>query len=147
MQNNVIILSGIPGSGKSTYARTLGGIAVSADDHFMVGGAYRFDPAQLGVAHQSCFRRFMDLALHAFHSARIVVDNTNMGEAEIAPYYLAGEAYGWQVEVRVIECPLEVALARQTHGVPENLVRSMYDRLQNRKLPPWWKVTTVPYAG
>lgn len=52
----VIILSGISGSGKSTYADEFCRTKyegkyvcrVSADDYFMVAGSYNFDPEKVG---------------------------------------------------------------------------------------------------
>ena len=56
----VIIMRGLPGSGKSTEAKsyilTHGAVVVSADDFFMVAGKYRYNPAKIGDAHVACMR-------------------------------------------------------------------------------------------
>jgi adenylate kinase len=51
----VVVMSGVSGSGKSTYAEKLleqsQGVKVSTDHFFMVGNEYKFDPSKLGEAH------------------------------------------------------------------------------------------------
>jgi hypothetical protein len=54
----VIVCRGLPGAGKSTYVATLspGAVVCSADSYFVgPDGAYRFDPAKLGQAHEACW--------------------------------------------------------------------------------------------
>ena len=44
MEKILYIVRGIPGSGKSTFAKTLGGIHIEADQYFVDGdGNYNFD--------------------------------------------------------------------------------------------------------
>lgn len=92
----VKILSGISGSGKSTYARRHRGVIVSADDYFVRDGAYRFNPARLSSAHATCFARYLG-ALDDGHPL-VIVDNTNTTAVEIAPYVLAAQAKGYDHE-------------------------------------------------
>jgi len=147
---HVIILQGVPGSGKSHYAnefvaRTQAkSVVCSADDYFyQLGGGtkYAFDARQLGAAHGACFRKF--IAAVQAEVEVVVVDNTNTTATEIAPYVLGGEAHGYTVEIIRVVCDPAVAAARNTHGVPERAVRAMADRIASCQTPPWWKVTTV----
>lgn len=146
---NVIILQGIPGSGKSHLAREIAArnpgrtVVVSADDFFELGGGtYAFDVTKLGQAHGQCFRRF--LAAINERVSTIIVDNTNTSVAEIAPYVLGGEAHGYGVEIIRVLCDPEVAAARNTHGVPPAAVVAMAGRIASCQLPPWWTVTEIP---
>ena len=149
---DVIILRGIPGSGKSTYARQLAkgrpARILSADDFFTTAdGTYQFDAAFLHAAHKACLREYTRaLGVPPIKGGLIVVDNTNTREAEITPYYALAEAYDWHPEVHQIDCPLDVAIARQIHGVPVDQIVKMHARVRST-LPSWWTHTLVPYAS
>lgn len=150
----VIILQGISGSGKTTYASKLRDAAkakglsarvVSADHFFESDHEYRFDPTKLSEAHGSCFRRFLASVNPKSGDDQntmdlIIVDNTNTGAVEIAPYVLAAEAYGWEVEIHRINCDPEVAAARNVHRVPRATVQKQAHRLAGQVYPSRWKV-------
>ncbi len=55
MENTLYIVRGIPGSGKSTFAKTLGGQHYEADMFFIdENGVYNFDFTKIKDAHQWC---------------------------------------------------------------------------------------------
>lgn len=143
MDKLVVILRGIPGSGKSTFARSNypKGLVVSADDFFMKSGKYQFNPELLGLAHRDCFRKFL-VRCDAGEDL-IVVDNTNSSAVEAAPYVLCGESFGYRVEVITLLCDPVAAAKRNVHGVPEDRVVKMDHYLRLEKLPPWWSHRTV----
>jgi hypothetical protein len=163
VSRQVVILSGVSGSGKSTYIRNIfrNPFVVSADDFFLQEeGKYNFDPTKLGAAHASCFRRFINACLDGW--LLIIVDNTNTTSEEIAPYVLGAEAFGYAVEiVTMLERPishdapydnmtydmLDACARRNTHGVPLNTILKQHERITNRCLPPWWKHTWQGSAG
>lgn len=144
----VIILMGVSGAGKSTYAKKLvegnNGVVVSADDYFMVKGEYKFDPSRLSEAHGQCFRTFInELADRDFDL--MMVDNTNTSAVEIAPYVLGAQAYGWPVKVVHVRCPIGVALERAIHGAPSHAIAAMAARIEKttKEMPPWWQFEEV----
>lgn len=138
----VMILRGLPGSGKSTFTRQYeGAVICSADHYFETLDGYKFNPSELPNAHAACFRKFLG-ALQNGHDDVIIVDNTNTTAWEISPYVAAAQAYGIEAEVVHIECDPEVAFTRQTHGVPRHAFEAMSERL-NEGLPPFWKVRKV----
>jgi predicted kinase len=148
--NKLVVLRGIPGCGKSTFVRALAGnpVVCSADDFPGLytpnpeGGAPAFNPALIGEAHNACFRK----ALCAVQGLAplVVVDNTNTSLMEASPYVLMGQALGYDVEVVTVVPPsVEAAMARNTHGVPEHVVRGMADTLARETTPPWWNARTV----
>jgi hypothetical protein len=147
MNNKVVIMSGVSGSGKSTYAERLlnetQGVKVSADHFFTWSdGSYHFDASQLIRAHGDCFRRFIGFC--QTHVSCIVVDNTNINVEHISPYVLGGQAYLYQVEVITLMPQyndLPAFQARNVHGVPLDTIQRQYHALKNRRLPSWWKET------
>jgi hypothetical protein len=109
----------------------------SADQFFMVEGVYNFDPSRIALAHQDCFRRFYKAATESNpREALLIVDNTNIRLWECSPYVLAGEAAGHAVELVHVQCILEKAIARNTHGVPEAVIRRMANDFE-APLPFW----------
>lgn len=91
------LMVGAPGSGKTTIARSWRGDEeigephiLSADDFFMDPdtGEYHFDIAQLGEAHASCHRAFVEAITRGVRF--VVIDNTNGSIAEMAPYVALG---------------------------------------------------------
>lgn len=149
--SNVVVLSGMSGSGKSTYARkrtegvTSVAKIISTDDYFTTPeGVYAFDPAKIGVAHAATFYRFIQ-ALDSGRYRLIVVDNTNTTIEEISPYMLGAAAFGYEAEVVTIEAPMIFAHMRNTHDVSANEVEAQMYRLRMRALPPYWKSSVVRY--
>lgn len=164
----VKIMSGVSGSGKSTLVRKLlsehtGPMqVVSADQYFMVkdenakhGNStseliYKFNPADLSLAHGNCFRRFIEGLQSTECGNLVIVDNTNTTTEEIAPYVLGAQAFGYDLEVITVMCnsmsDVEQAAKRNAHGVPLQGVYAQYMRIHNRKLPTWWKSQVIPFA-
>lgn len=136
----VVIMQGVPGSGKSTYIaeHLKGAVVVSADHYFDRLG--RFDPSLLSAAHGECLTNFNAAVLAK--AALIVVDNTNTTPVEVAPYWALAQAYGYEVEIVRIVCDPNVAAARNTHGVPVVGVLAMHERLDKFEglAPPWWTI-------
>lgn len=147
----VLVLQGVPGSGKSYFAADrltrahAQVVTCSADDYFVQlgGGKYAFDPSKLGEAHGACFRKFI-ATVQKGQAEMVIVDNTNTTVAEISPYVLAAEAFGYEVEILRINCDPEVAAARNTHGVPPAAIHAMAARIASCEIPPWWKLTEIP---
>lgn len=153
----VIIMSGVSGSGKSTYMQKLfeevgEGIVfaeVSADHFFKKDGVYNFDASKLSEAHGECFNDFITHMRHLCEL--VVVDNTNTTDVEIAPYILGAQAFGYEAEIVTLVRPTgmdpndyyRACHARNSHGVSEVGVKQQFSRILNRKLPPWWKVSFV----
>jgi predicted kinase len=143
----VIIMSGVSGSGKSTYIRnniTPLPTVFSADDYFIKDGKYNFEPSKLGDAHATCFRHFMHACQIGICSP-IVVDNTNLSAYEIAPYILGANAFDLVPEIITMDCrnSAEWYARRNTHNVPVETIRLQLKRLASRVLPPYWKNKVV----
>lgn len=145
----VIIMSGVSGSGKSTYIKKHYPEAAvcSADHFFMVDGLYCFDQHKLPEAHGACLRKFIRLVCDdsdmRLSDTTVVVDNTNTTVAEIAPYAAIALAYKCDMEIVTIRSALDIAEKRNTHGVSGAAILAQARRLNARQMPPWWKSTDL----
>ncbi|ELK03619.1 NEDD4-binding protein 2 [Pteropus alecto] len=99
----LILLRGLPGSGKSFLARTLqednpSGVILSTDDYFYINGQYQFDVKYLGEAHEWNQNR----AKEAFEKklSPIIIDNTNLQAWEMKPYVALSQKYKYKVLFR-----------------------------------------------
>lgn len=129
-KRQVKIIRGASGSGKTAYTNKHfpDATVCSADAYFVDDeGNYKFNPTRLGAAHESC-RRSFKAALDRGQEL-IVVDNTNTTLREFKPYVDLARERGYDVEVIRIETPLEVAAARNVHGVPFDVVKRMKGRM------------------
>ena len=147
----IIILRGIPGSGKTTWRTQRAPMSpyASADAFFETkldnGDVdYNFDPTLIGQAHAFCLREYTDYlmgdAVDAKDTDRLVVDNTNINVYEIAPYMALGQAYGHDVEIITFLCEPFQAANRNVHGVPSGVVYRMSLALESETLrfPHHW---------
>uniref|UniRef100_A0A3B4G1C8 NEDD4-binding protein 2-like 2 n=1 Tax=Pundamilia nyererei TaxID=303518 RepID=A0A3B4G1C8_9CICH len=131
----LILMRGLPGSGKSTRARELlstgpSGIILSTDDYFAHKDGYHYDPSLLGAAHEWNQRR----ARGALHDGRspIIIDNTNIQAWEMKPYVKMALESGYKVDFCEPDTkwkydPYELE-KRNKHGVPQEKIAQMMDR-------------------
>ncbi len=127
----MIILRGVPGAGKSTWvAQYYPDALVCSADHFFEGlGGYVFIPSKIGEAHASCretFRRGLTES-----ESVVIVDNTSTQKWEFAYYVYAAEAAGYDVEVVRLVVDLELAAARNVHGVPVDAILRMHAGMED----------------
>ena len=124
------IMIGLPGSGKSTFIKTLPNpVVCSADHYFEQGGEYKFDVNKLGAAHQQCKNKVQDNMLMS--KPLIVVDNTNLNDKERKPYEDLAEKHGYTIKYILFEPDkhnIEKLAKRNLHGVPAAKLSVMLDR-------------------
>jgi predicted kinase len=119
------IVRGLPGSGKSTFAKTLGGTRFETDNFFMVDGEYKFDGSKIKEAHNWCqnsVNSAMILNNTAGLNETIVVSNTFTQEWEMKPYYDMAETYGYKVFSIIIE---NRHGGVNEHSVPDEVLTKM----------------------
>jgi predicted kinase len=131
MEKILYIVRGIPGSGKSTFAKSLGGIHIEADQYFVdVNCNYNFDGSKIKLAHEYCkgqTESWMKTDGTQVNVDRIVVSNTFTQEWEFQPYLKLAEKYGYKVFSIVIENRHDGV---NQHGVPEDKIQIMKDRFE-----------------
>jgi hypothetical protein len=119
-----VVLRGLPGSGKSTLASLMvirhGFLHLEADQHFMVKGAYRFDPVRAADAHAVVARDTLT-ALQA--GKRVVVANTHVRLWEMAAVVGAARLAGRSM--CFVECQ---GAWPNVHELPETVIASMRQR-------------------
>lgn len=150
----VYILRGLPGCGKTTYARRLQEsnpertAIVSADRYLMLDVVYRFDRSQLPMAHGECLRAYADCVSRPMSLESVIVDNTNLSAVEIAPYYALALAYGHR-DVAVYNVNRRATAAechaRNIHGLSLDTVRRMANTFadNHHRFEPWWVTVDV----
>jgi predicted kinase len=126
MCKTLILLRGIPASGKSTLAKALQdsqGAQVASADSFWYdsAGVYRFDPKKLPEAHERCQETVKEY-MRDYERKLIVVDNCNLAESHRAPYVKLAEEYGYDVQVVTVNTPLEVCLKRNSERTADRRV-------------------------
>ncbi|NXC38806.1 N4BP2 protein, partial [Penelope pileata] len=133
----LVLLRGVPGSGKSYLARTLlednpGGVILSTDDYFNKHGQYHYDPDCLGEAHDWNRKR----AKEAFEMriSPIIIDNTNIQAWEMKPYVTLAQQFKYKVMFREPDTwwkfkPKELE-RRNIHGVSKEKIKRMLEQYE-----------------
>ncbi len=139
MKKVLILLRGVPGSGKTTVADVLStfssnGILGSfehkytvctADDYFMKDGEYKWDPKFIGAAHKWC----QDKCRKAMENGeyKVFVANTNTQMKEMKVYFDMAKEFGYKVFSLVVE---NRHGGKNEHGVPEATLKAMEERFE-----------------
>jgi predicted kinase len=132
MKNSLYLVRGLPGSGKSTFAKKLSdsvtGIHCETDMFFTdpETGEYKFDATDLKRAHLWCYDR-VEHAMHVYDARNIVVSNTFTQEWEMQPYMDLAKKYGYTVFTIIVE---NRHGGTNTHNVPEETLTRMRDRFK-----------------
>ena len=122
----LILLRGIPGSGKSTLSFLFDGAKVSADDYFFDDETgYNFVAADLPKAHKWCQTRVENLMYDGIET--IVVANTFTKEWEMHSYYELAKANGYRVHSVIVE---NRHGSKNIHGVPAEKLEQMKNRFE-----------------
>ena len=82
----IILLRGLPGTGKTTFAENLVGFSVASADDYFTGsdGHYRFNPLEYPQAHAYCLRKTTELLRRG---RNVVVANTFSQRWEMQFYF------------------------------------------------------------
>uniref|UniRef100_A0A8C6JMH6 Uncharacterized protein n=1 Tax=Melopsittacus undulatus TaxID=13146 RepID=A0A8C6JMH6_MELUD len=150
-QKLLLILRGLPGSGKTTLSHVLlgqscNGIVFSTDDYFRQQDGYTYNAAQLGDAHNWNQMR----AKQAMEQGKspVIIDNTNTQAWEMKPYVEVALEKGYRVEFHEPDTwwkfdPEELE-KRNKHGVTREKIAQMLERYENQISVPIVMNSVVP---
>lgn len=126
------ILRGVPGSGKSTYAKEIMtnrcdsiGEHYEADMYFMDNGTYYWNADKLYYAHKWCYFSVCK-AMDKPSNDYVIVSNTFVLNKDMKPYIKAATERGWDVSVLRLSNNFN-----NVHSVPPEVVQAMLDKFQD----------------
>ena len=126
--NVLVILRGLPGAGKTSLAKVLGGSTApvySIDDYFTdpVTGKYEFRYAENHLAYKQCAEN-TGSAMRA-DTPLILLDNAFTIEWEMEPYFKLAAQYNYRVYVVTVE---KRHNGRNIHAVSDEQLRKMAEK-------------------
>jgi len=141
----LILVRGLPGSGKTSFAHLLDAAIFSADDYFTAeDGTYTFKPQELAQAHAQCIKGAQESVLAG--QPITAVANTFSTRWELEPYLQLSDS---PLRLKTFIVDLfdggltdEQLFKRNSHGVPLDAIRRMRSRWEHpwgagNPVPPW----------
>lgn len=130
-----IIMRGISGSGKSTYAENADGYILSTDNYwYRPDGFYDFNAKRLGEAHAWNLEDYRALCRNDFgwDLSHLVayIDNTNLVLKNFIGYLKVSQENNIPVKVVTVvsKCSIEELVRRNLHGLTKGIILNQMNR-------------------
>ena len=128
--NKLVLIRGVPGSGKTTKAKSMTGyLHLEADMFLEVEGQYVYDQSKVKAAHDWCVTSAKEALLQG---KNVVVSNTFVKVWEMQRYVDHG--YPFEVIEMTGSWP-------NIHGVPQDKIELMKSKIE--KVPENWELTKL----
>lgn len=134
IMNKLILIRGLPGSGKSTFAKSMMNTKINwqhLETDMFWGPDYDFDVSRLREAHEWCQRQTRS---YLFHNHNLIVSNTFTTKKELQPYFDIAKEF--DIVPQVILCQNEW---KNVHNVPEEVLERMKNRFEYNIGDLWTK--------
>lgn len=121
----LILIRGLPGSGKTTLAKNISGcdsattFHFEADQYFYEDGVYQFNPSKLKEAHELC-QYNTSLMLRSYNDVTVIVANTFTTLKEMDYYFNLDFD-----RLQIIDVQKQF---KSVHDVPEEAMSRMKNR-------------------
>ena len=148
----IILTKGLPGSGKSTWARSV--ILEHPNSYKRVNKDDLREMLDCGQWSRDAEKLIMQLrdmlVIEALKTAKnVIVDDTNFAPKHEARMREIAKAHGAELEVRFFDTPVEECIARdlkRANSVGESVIRQMYNQYLRPKPTPPKIDDTLPWA-
>lgn len=119
----LILVRGLPGSGKSTLSQLFSAFTLEADMYFSLDGDYKFDPSKLKDAHQWCKDQCESFMKR--EKPKITISNTFTQDWEMDSYIELAKQYDYRVHTIIVE---NRHGGVNVHNVPDATLGNMRNR-------------------